>query len=139
MACGAAPQPNPAFFRNGSYRRYLSAGETVLVMPYGWNSDSMLWQAETNFYFRMPEGYLGHIPPAPFEGSPAVGQLYSNNAVEPQLLIRFLEELRRPRHRDRPRRGRPARALHRRARRAYGLHPLSVGGVLLYRLPATGL
>ena len=131
-------QPNPAFFRNGSYRRYLSAGETVLVMPYGWNSDSMLWQAETNFYFRMPEGYLGHIPPAPFEGSPAVGQLYSNNAVEPQLLIRFLKSSDVRAIVIDPGAGVPLVPFI--AELAdYGLHPLSVGGVLLYRLPATGL
>ncbi|MDE3070649.1 MAG: hypothetical protein KGJ43_07965, partial [Acidobacteriota bacterium] len=82
--------PNPAFFRSGGYRRYLERGESVLAMPFGRNGYSMLWQAETGFYFRMPEGYLGHIPPEPFASEPIVGELYSGRAVDPGALAKFL-------------------------------------------------
>jgi hypothetical protein len=49
----------PAFFLNGAYRRYLSNGETALILPYGQNGNAMLWQAQTHMYFRMPEGGAG--------------------------------------------------------------------------------
>jgi hypothetical protein len=49
----------PAFFQDGAYRRYLSKGETALILPYGQNGNAMLWQAQTDMYFRMPEGGAG--------------------------------------------------------------------------------
>ena len=49
----------PAFFRTDAYKRYLSKGETVLVLPYGQNGNAMLWQAQTDMYFKMPEGGAG--------------------------------------------------------------------------------
>ena len=50
--------PNPAFFGTHEYRTYIKRGETVLVLPYGYNGMSMLWQAETGMWFRMTGGYL---------------------------------------------------------------------------------
>ena len=50
--------PNPAFFATREYRTYIKRGETVLVLPWGYNGMSMLWQAETGMWFRMTEGYL---------------------------------------------------------------------------------
>jgi hypothetical protein len=52
----------PAFFRNGLYRRYLYKDETILVLPYGYTGDSMLWQAASHMYFAMAEGYGGTRP-----------------------------------------------------------------------------
>ena len=49
----------PAFFRNAAYRQHLLKGETVLVLPYGQNGNAMLWQAQTEIYFKMPEGGAG--------------------------------------------------------------------------------
>jgi hypothetical protein len=53
----------PAFFAQGLYRRYLTRDANVLMIPYGRNGDSMLWQAQSNMYFRMPGGYFNLIPP----------------------------------------------------------------------------
>jgi hypothetical protein len=131
-------EPNPAFFSGNAYRRYLTRGETVLVMPYGWNGDSMLWQAETGFYFRMPGGYLGHIAPSNFEGSSVVGELFSNKAVNPLLLGNFFKI-----HHV------GAVVLDERAGlsllpfalelESQGLHGISVAGVLLFKLPANAV
>jgi hypothetical protein len=83
----------------------------------------------------MPEGYLGHFPPPAFEGQPAVGELYSNKAVDPVLFFSFLES-------------HDVGAIVIDAEtgltllpfinqlNGFGLHPVSVGGVLLYRIPA---
>ncbi|MGH7813055.1 MAG: hypothetical protein ACREQI_03530 [Candidatus Binataceae bacterium] len=56
------PANQPAFFTGGMYRKYLRRGENVLVIPYGWRGDSMLWQAESNMYFRMVGGWTGLYP-----------------------------------------------------------------------------
>ncbi|MGH7814155.1 MAG: hypothetical protein ACREQI_09155 [Candidatus Binataceae bacterium] len=52
------PAAIPTFFTNGMYRRYLTRDENVLVIPFGWRGDSMLWQAAAGMYFRMAGGYM---------------------------------------------------------------------------------
>lgn len=54
---------SPAFFTGTLYRRYISPGENVLVLPFGIRGNSMLWQAETGMYFRMVGGWTGLLPP----------------------------------------------------------------------------
>ena len=49
----------PGFFRNGLYQKYLTKGETVLILPYGQNGNAMLWQAQADMYFNMAEGGAG--------------------------------------------------------------------------------
>jgi len=46
----------PSFFRTDAYRHYLLKGETVLILPYGDDGNCMLWQAQTDMYFSMPQG-----------------------------------------------------------------------------------
>jgi hypothetical protein len=81
---------NPSFFRTTVYRHYLAPGEMVLALPFGEKGNSMLWQAETGLYFRMPEGYLGHFAPPAFESQSIVHELEANKEVDPALLIGFL-------------------------------------------------
>jgi hypothetical protein len=81
---------NPAFFRNTSYRKYINRGDNVLVLPFSNNGNSMLWQAETGFYFRMPEGYLGHYIPTAFEGQTIVNELGAGRPVSPANLAIYL-------------------------------------------------
>ncbi|MGH7813053.1 MAG: hypothetical protein ACREQI_03520 [Candidatus Binataceae bacterium] len=66
----APPKAAPAFFTSGTYRDYLNRGDNLLVIPYGWRGDSMLWQAQTNMYFRMAGGWPGALHPAEFEQWP---------------------------------------------------------------------
>jgi hypothetical protein len=87
---GEAPS-NPRFFRSALYRRHLRPGESVLVLPYAAQDLSMLWQAETGFYFRMPEGYLSNEVPKPWVGEPIVHELESGKPVNPAALAGFLE------------------------------------------------
>ena len=47
----------PAFIADGLYRRYLKPGETVLVVSHRGNA-GMLFQADTDFYFRIAGGFI---------------------------------------------------------------------------------
>jgi len=68
----------PAFFKNAMYRKYLPPSANVLILPYGVMGDSDIWQASTDFYFTMPEGYVGISPPVPpgFVKYPIVSSLF---------------------------------------------------------------
>jgi hypothetical protein len=47
----------PAFIATGTYRHELKRGETVVVVSNIGNA-GMLWQADTDFYFRLAGGYI---------------------------------------------------------------------------------
>jgi hypothetical protein len=47
----------PAFLTDGMYRRYLHPGEIVVVLT-GRGNAGMLFQADTDFYFRIAGGYI---------------------------------------------------------------------------------
>jgi hypothetical protein len=62
----------PAFFAEGTYRRYLAPGANVLILPFGDRGSSMLWQAQTDMAFRMPEGYVNVVSPESFTAWPVL-------------------------------------------------------------------
>ena len=72
----SAPIDTPPFFLNGLYRNYLAPDETVVILPYGLRGNSLLWQAQTDIYFRMAGGYTGVMPPD-FESWPIVDAMYA--------------------------------------------------------------
>ncbi len=74
----ATTMATPEFFSAGLYRQYLHPGETVVILPYGFEGDGMLWQALCAFHFRMAGGYTGFAPPIPaeYERWPIVDALY---------------------------------------------------------------
>lgn len=51
----------PAFFTDGTYAAWLQKDENVFLIT-GSNGEEMAWQAATDFWFRMPEGYIGRVP-----------------------------------------------------------------------------
>jgi hypothetical protein len=53
-----------AFFTSQMYKVCFPKNENVAIFPFGAWDASTLWQAESGFYFRMPEGYLAPTPPA---------------------------------------------------------------------------
>jgi hypothetical protein len=71
----------PAFFKTDVYRRYIAQGQTVLVLPFGRNDVSMLWQATTDFYFYMPEGYVANEVPPALAPKPGVMSLWNNSPL----------------------------------------------------------
>jgi hypothetical protein len=86
------PPRNPALFSTSLYRHYLRQGETTLVLPFGANDVSMLWQAETGFYFRMPEGYVSGVIPPAFAMNATVSKLVSETRPVPAELGAFIRE-----------------------------------------------
>ncbi|MGO9817521.1 MAG: hypothetical protein ACLPJJ_09515 [Acidocella sp.] len=57
------PIPNSAFFAPGRVEQVLGQGAKVAILPFGFFSPSMYWQAESGFAFAQTGGYLG-FPPA---------------------------------------------------------------------------
>jgi hypothetical protein len=72
---------DPPFFTTQLYKDHLRPDETVLVIPYGLNGNSMLWQAETDMYFRMPGGYIAPDVPVGYWRDP-VARVLLNPDVE---------------------------------------------------------
>ena len=51
------PDALPTFFSDGLYKKYLTQGETVVVLSHRGNA-GMLFQAYTNFYFNIAGGFI---------------------------------------------------------------------------------
>jgi hypothetical protein len=51
------PTQIPPFFADGLYRKYLSPGETVVIVSRRGNA-GMLFQADTDFYFKIDGGFI---------------------------------------------------------------------------------
>jgi|1186.fasta_scaffold01056_8 hypothetical protein len=65
-----------AFFSQRLYKVCIPRGETLMVFPFGRWGESMLWQAETGFWFKIAEGTLGHNnQPKSFVSDPTVNEL----------------------------------------------------------------
>lgn len=77
---------NPPLFSTTAYQRLFPPRSVVLVLPFGLSGDSMLWQAETKFAFRMPEGYLSYAPPAAFAADPAAAALLASQTAGSQAV-----------------------------------------------------
>lgn len=54
-----------AFFNQGIYTQYIKPGENIMVIPFGRSFPASMWQAKTNFYFRMPDDVVGALSPIP--------------------------------------------------------------------------
>jgi hypothetical protein len=70
----------PPFFADALYAKYLSPGETVVILPYGINGNSMAWQLQSKWYFKMAGGYAGN-PPVEFRQWPIVRAFYRVGTV----------------------------------------------------------
>jgi hypothetical protein len=87
----AAPPRQPAFFRTATHRLYLQSGTVLLALPYAQDGTSMGWQAECDFCFRMPEGYLGHTGPSLIIEQQVANELGGNKEVDPAQLLGFVQ------------------------------------------------
>ena len=130
----------PRFFTSDLYRRYLRPSEIVLPLPYNEQGPSVLWQADTDMYFRMASGHFGVIPTLYAEEQPIVGELRGlpfDPFVASELRA-FLAEhnvgaVIIEQHQSQLSLASPAR--WRAVLGRLGLAPITVGGVLLYQVP----
>jgi hypothetical protein len=66
------PQRPELFAHPGLLARCIAKNENLLIYPYGYLGDSMLWQAENDYRFRMAEAYLRPGAPDTFARFEAV-------------------------------------------------------------------
>ena len=132
-AIWSAPTGEPAFIATGQYQRYVGPGSVVLVIA-GDRGAQMLWQAQSDFDFRLAGGYLGGAPPD-FQGAGVQTKLAAGRfgrAQEPVILA-FLADhnvsaiivYRKP-----PR-------VEAKLAELLGTGPTRVGGVTLFEVPPT--
>jgi hypothetical protein len=123
---------DPALFTTTAYRKVIAPGSTVLTLPFAQSGESMLWQAQTDFRFKMADGYLGALTPADFIRDLGTPRLWIPGQVpSPRGLRQFLADRRvRIVLVDATQAGPWPAALT-----AIGLHARSLGGVLVYRVP----
>ena len=63
------------FFTSGLYKICFPKHEAVAIFPFGFRDNSMLWQAESGFWFNQGGGYLRPKPPPDNLSDPVVRQL----------------------------------------------------------------
>jgi len=75
------------FFTTGQYK-CIPRGENLAIFPFGVYGYSTLWQAETNFWFRTPDGYLRPTPPPSSLADPTIRYISDtgNDPSVPQIL-----------------------------------------------------
>ena len=71
----------PIFFRAGEYKSYLSADDNILILPNKITSTSqaLLWQAQTDFYFRSVTGF--YLPPEDYQRWPITASFVDGNKI----------------------------------------------------------
>jgi hypothetical protein len=82
----------PEFFAHSLYRLCIPKGETLAVFPFGRWGDSMVWQAESAFWFKMAEGNLGRdtYPKHFVFGDPTVAKMQFDWATGMRPTLREL-------------------------------------------------
>jgi hypothetical protein len=71
----------PVFFRSREYKRYISQGDIILILPDTINSTSqaLLWQAQTDFYFRSATGF--YQPPEDYQRWPITASFVNGGKI----------------------------------------------------------
>jgi len=70
----------PNFFASGTYRQYLAENDTVIILPFGDTGNSLLWQAQTDMYFRMAGAYMDP-PPSQSKCWPVLNTLHTGHTI----------------------------------------------------------
>jgi hypothetical protein len=70
----------PEFFRSNDYKRYLARNDNVLVLPFAEREDSLLWQTQTDFYFRLAAARMT-LPPTEASRWPVLSTLYNGDEI----------------------------------------------------------
>jgi len=127
----------PALLHSHALARYVPQGSTVLALPYGSQGDSMLWQVEAGFAYRMAGGYASFQTPPDYMRFKHLLHALSGNAFKHQLTPRLCAFLRYT--------GATAILLRDGARGSWrqllhplGVTPIAVGGFHVYRLAGSG-
>ena len=122
----------PDFFSKGTFKQYFAENDTLLIFPFGSHGNSMLWQAQTNMYFRMAGGYIGPQKPKEYRRWPVVTALQEDRK-DPSISAQL-----RPFLISHDAKGivvaRPDREKWRAVLVKLGVEPIQVDDVLVYKL-----
>jgi hypothetical protein len=58
----------PPLLSSPELARYIPTGSTVLALPFGINGNSMYWQVQAHFAFRLAGGYVSWALPGEYQG-----------------------------------------------------------------------
>jgi hypothetical protein len=123
---------NPPLFTTSAYRSVIRPGSIVLPLPFAQWGESMLWQAETGFSFRMADGYVGALLPSGYAHD--LGVLSSPQIQpKPSAFAAFLAA----RHVSTVIVGAHDPGTWPRVLAVLGLHPKAIDGTLVYSLPSS--
>ena len=90
-ACGADV---PMLFRTEAVRHCIPQNANVIVFPSGPRGDSMIWQAESGFWFRIAGGYITPSIPASFLHPAEITHLTTNDHPS-EITVAAVRELAR--------------------------------------------
>jgi hypothetical protein len=123
----------PTFFTSRLYRDYLCPGEITVILPYGYQGESMYWQAQSGMYFRMAGGYVNTAIPPEYRNSPVVQAFYSGKITSPDKIAQLKDFLSSNRIRTIIV-AQESQDSWREAFSSLGLVSTTVGGVTLYQV-----
>ena len=66
----------PSLMSRPELARYIPAGSTVLALPFGIDGNSMYWQVQAHFAFRLAGGYVGWALPGEYQGLSILRELH---------------------------------------------------------------
>jgi hypothetical protein len=85
----AARPEVPHLFTSALVRACIPRGANVLALPFGPRGDSLLWQEESGFWFRIAGGYISPAPPAQFSAPPSVQRIAADD-LPPKVTVASL-------------------------------------------------
>ncbi|HTB50933.1 MAG TPA: hypothetical protein VNV44_09790 [Solirubrobacteraceae bacterium] len=74
----ATPVDRPPLLSSPALAHYVPKGSTVLALPFGINGNSMYWQVQADFAFRLAGGYVGWALPREYQGRSIIRELYGS-------------------------------------------------------------
>jgi len=88
------PTPKPKLFQPNLISRYIPKDSNVIILPYGYLGNSMLYQYESGMDFTQSGGYISITPPINFAQNPLISSFYSNTPLAnfKPLLISFCKQ-----------------------------------------------
>src|SRR5262249_50228486 len=81
----------PRFFRGDDLQRCVGANESLVIFPQAKHGNSMLWQAVSDYKFRLADGYVTPDPPTSFYTRPAVARI-ANRQLSGRHLVLFARD-----------------------------------------------
>ncbi len=74
----ATPVDRPPLLSSPALAHYVPRGSTVLALPFGISGNSMYWQVQADFAFRLAGGYVGWALPSEYQHRSIIRELHGS-------------------------------------------------------------